>query len=240
MNNIHGSLVLAGIATDGIVIAADSRVVIRSADGQTSLGYFDGFPKIQVLKERYPISTVGSTLIGGYFINTLIGDFNRDEIEDIDINASFNRFRNGLLAIRPDFTNKFIGAAYANGNPQMYVFTNELIFSYPVGITGSEVDLFPYTEKLDGLTLTSEDLRQAFEEIIYQYAKDKNKEFEIGGPVSVVEIDINNQVTWLQNDLTHNNILGRTEFINAIKGGYFNLIPVNGLTIEEVLEQIKE
>lgn len=240
MNNIHGSLVLAGVGTDGIVIAADSRVIIRSPDGQTSLGYFDGFPKIQLLKDKYPISTVGSTLIGGHFINTIVYDFNMAGIEDLDLDTSFKRFRNNLLGIMPDFTNKFFGGAYANNNAQMYIFTSENIFPYPFGITGSEADLSPYIEKFDGLTLSSEELGHIFEEIIYQYAEDKNKEFEIGGPISVIKINPNNQVTWLQNDLTHNHFFGRAEFIKAIKGGYFNIIPINGLSIEQVLEQVSE
>ncbi len=181
MNNIHGSLVLAGVGNRwNEVIAADSRVIIRSPDGQTSLGYFDGFPKIQLLKkDKYPISTVGSTLIGGHFINTIVYDFNMAGIEDLDLIETL-LLKDSEITCLASCQILLINSLVVHMLITMpkCIFSLVKIFSLTLSELRVVKQIYRHTSKnFDGLTLSSEELGHIFEEIIYQYAEDKNKEF---------------------------------------------------------------
>src|SRR4051812_31941946 len=76
--DIKGTVIIAVIGKDGIVIAADSRGAIAGNSEQDILGYMDSLPKF-ILINGFPLAFAGSATAGEKSITALADSFNRIE-----------------------------------------------------------------------------------------------------------------------------------------------------------------
>jgi hypothetical protein len=219
---IKGTLIISVVAVDGAIIAVDSRAGITASD-KSVLAYFDNVPKLFILKNKYLIAFAGDSTIGEYFVSALIETFNNNNNSDLGFTSTCLEFKNYLLSTKA-ITQKFYCAGIENNKPMLFSFGGTQQSSEPFALLSSE-NLNNYIKDFSFFKLPCWEMIPKLEEMIYQYSKDNNCNFTIGGPISIAMISLNNEIHWLQNDFSKNKFNTYTELVNAIKAKKINLIP---------------
>ena len=203
------------------------------------MGYFDGLPKIQLLCGKYPVAAVGQTIIGRQFVHTHIADFSRKANPDVQPEMLFQMLRDYMASLQPHFSNAFFGAAYHDHSPYLFGFTSSAFYSFSSGVTGNRPDLLPYVDKYNKNLFTCKECQTDFERIIYRFAEDKHRKYEIGGPVSVIRLDKDNRATWLQNEFSKKHFGDKAGFLEAVQQKAIRIVPVNGYSVQEVIQALQ-
>ena len=119
----HGTLVVAVICNDGILMAADSRAsfTVDSVGELATYAYVDSFRKIMPIG-NFQIGTVGVSSFKNKHLIKIIQDYNKKNISPPTVLETYNKFRNYLrndlsLADSLFEKNQFFTAGYEDGNP---------------------------------------------------------------------------------------------------------------------------
>lgn len=201
---LHGSSLVAGIGTDGIIIASDSRLVIRDDEdpGRPGLAFYDGFQKIYPIR-NFAIGIKGTAIVGDVFISALISVFEAEMPKNIMIDSLLVHF---ILFCRKKLSKVFfhqvtgnimIAIGYKKGVPMICVFqkeNNQLKYtSGPMDCIETDPGGFcnPKRRKLNCDELAV--LARATLLIVYL----KYDRVNVGGPTAILKISPNNQIQWL-------------------------------------------
>jgi len=98
-NPLHGSLIIALICEDCIIIAADSRGSITEklpSGVEEGYAYIDSIQKIFILK-NYPLAITGTTMLKDKYFVDLISKYNKKKDKGNSFQSVFNDFEIFLL-----------------------------------------------------------------------------------------------------------------------------------------------
>jgi hypothetical protein len=240
----YGTLIIATITPESIVIASDSRVVYYQTDDHSRppLAYFDSIRKIYKLKQ-FIVGIVGATSIGTVYYDKVINDFNKISFHDTGLANTFRVFKSYLdktypLTSFPErISNKFIGAGYVNGKPGIISMNSyKILDSISIGTMFSEQGVEKYAQaNLNKFTSLSNWL----ENIIYDYAKGENKIAKVGGAISIVQISKKNEVKFIKNDFSNRNYKSLTEFYELVKNNNIKFVCVSPNCRETLLQVMR-
>src|SRR5579863_9120878 len=89
----HGTLIIASIRPDGILIAADSRgSMYKNNDSHTPpIAYTDSLCKIYPFKQ-FVIAIAGAYELGNKFIYQIVDDFNKNSFYDKSLDNTIKAF----------------------------------------------------------------------------------------------------------------------------------------------------
>lgn len=247
-SQVSGTLIIAGVGKDGLVIVADSRGSTGNKQGQL-IAYIDSIPKIFKLKNIY-IAITGQWAIGNTFLNTIISDFNKIKIPKNDFVSIVTSFVNYTDSLYP--LSKF-----PNSSTTSFIFAGSDSINYL--IQGYMRDL-GYTRIVRKKTLISDNkaapylgifyeqsslyscdtLVKVFTKSVYSYAKSANLEYEIGGPLSIVCIGLNNKLKYFKNSFSKNAYKSFPLLIQALQSGKRKFIPITPGGDKEAINAIIE
>ena len=245
---VRGTLIIAGVAKDGVIMVADSRGSTVNKEGKL-IAYIDSIPKIFRLKEIY-VGITGQWSIGNTFISTIISDFNKSKNKSKDFTSIVNDFVKYTDSLYPV-------AKFAGSDKTSFIFvgsdsTNYLIQGYmrDLGFTRiirkktliSDNKAVLYLGNFyEYCSLHSTDtLAKVFTKAIYTYAKDANLQYEIGGPLSIVCIGLNNKVKYFKNSFSQNVYISYQELIHDLRIGKRKFIPIVPGGDKEAIKNIAE
>ena len=230
---VKGTLIVAGIGNDGLIITADSRGSTGNREGKL-IAYMDSIPKIFKIKNIY-VAITGSWAIGNTFISTIISDFNKTKIEKTDFSNTIKEFVQYIDSLYPV-------ALYPQSSVESFLFggsdsTGYYLQGYmrDLGYTKlirrttiiSDNNAVPYLGKYkDSYNFTCDTLAVAFKNVIYSYAKGANLDYEIGGPISVVCIGLNNELKYFKNSFSDKTYKSFEALIKDFKLGKRKFIPI--------------
>ncbi len=200
VTSTNGSFMIAAICKDGIIIGSDSRLTLKYKNG--AIGYIDSIQKIFPGK-NYVIGLMGTANVNNYNVSYLTKRFT-DSLPQMNEDVSFTWFHwtkyiekmipkakidlNGMI---------FFLANYRNSKPNIYYnYRNGTrVLVKRSGFVEPDSTIFgsKYSSKI-----TCKKATKLIKEAIYKYAKDKNKELTIGGPIYFIKISKNNSVKWLK------------------------------------------
>jgi hypothetical protein len=229
-----GTLIVVIPMWDGIIIAADSRISLKTTENNNPiyLGYFDEFQKLFQLKQ-FVLGVSGRNEFEGVTMHKIVNDFNK--ISDTfsssphEVLESFNLY---LLEHyeevygRDSLGNKFICCGYVNGTGSIAYLESKTVTDKPLEILASEqvsISLIKKVQKQSAEIATEHDIIKLAEDIIDTYAKETNQVYKIGGRVSVFKITNNNKIEILQNDFGSASFDHYKEIITAYFSGRLNI-----------------
>lgn len=213
---VGGTLVICAIASDGIIIAIDSRASIKG-DKNNWVAFADSLPKLFLLNNKYPIAVTGGFSIHGKTCQSIISDFNLIEDPNKNVQQSFIDFKKYLLDKYKTFSSQFYGGGYYLGMPYIYSFTEKLQSADNNGFLNNiGNDLTPYLKVYIQNNYSCDQLVPVFESAIKLYSKDFHLEQTIGGPISLLKVTAGNRVTWIKNDFRNRNIKTFKELVNLV------------------------
>lgn len=206
-----GTLIIAAVCEDGVIIAADSRSthVCKDKNGEyIAQGYKDSCQKIFIVK-GIPIANTGLNNFDGWTLSTLVEKFNTgQEILDSSIKDIINAFVTILKYNFPAKSypllaqNRFYTGGYLDGIPVVISGDYDSIKPIVGGLyysdkgAGTIVKKYiPNKEKLLPCSL----LKDILEKIIIEFGKTNKL---VGGPVSIIKVNKDNSYTWIQNDFS--------------------------------------
>lgn len=201
---LHGTLIIAAIGTDGIMIAADSRTVLYSNNPRKNLAYFDGAEKITTIK-YYGVGVAGVAEVGGKSITQLIKKYESSLDTNLDISSILYDFGNYLKhnlsidQLRDLKNNLFIFGGYANNEAKiegMYFENDSLKFfsnNHYLISDGDANKYFKYNSKLN-----CSKLGQIAKKTIHEFALKEGKKETIGGEISILKVNPNNSYSWIK------------------------------------------
>lgn len=231
--SFKGTLLLAEVKKDGIIMAADSRGCIFNSKGQP-IAYSDSIPKIFTLK-KFTIAIAGASLYGKKSIYELITDFNKIPLSNNGFENTLTEFVKYVQKLYPaSLYPQLDGATYLLGgydNNKFWLKGYQIGFGFTEMVsTGrtlhSEYFVEPYLKKYAKPVMTIPDLAILYEKIMYEYAKGEKREYEIGGPISIVTIGVNNKQTWIKNNLSAKQYATQKDYINALKSEKIKVYPL--------------
>lgn len=231
-----GTLIIAAIGSDGIMIAADSRSYIGTRGH--AIAYHDNYQKINILN-GYQIAIAGINVLGDKPIYVVMNDFNKKYRKHSSIEISltdFNHYLDNIYGEKYNYGfNKYIGGTYDHGIPELVAF-----FPKKKPMIGKRIASITTEPGLDHYfiytPMTCKQLGVMAEKAILKYALDSNLTYSIGGPITIVQITPDNNVHYLQNDFTNSQYKRFHLFFEAFKAKKITLTCVNGNTEKDVLD----
>jgi len=196
-----GTIIIGLITQSGIYMAADSRSAIRGANKHDVVAYFDSVNKIHRLKQ-FTVGISGPGALGTRLIDYVVEDYNRSHEEDTSVLTTLKHF---VAWVKKEYPNslypesdylELIGAGYVSGRPQVVGLMGNREAVYYAGAIASDSDIFRYGNVFQNSTYP---LQKRFEEWISVWVLRSQKEFTVGGPISVVQIAESNKQNWIQN-----------------------------------------
>ncbi|MBK5270039.1 MAG: hypothetical protein JJE22_03400 [Bacteroidia bacterium] len=223
-----GTVIVAAVAKNGIIIAADSRAIIGA--NNHFVAYIDSVSKILRLKD-FPIAHAGHSTLNGKIIDQILVEYNKTHPQPKDVELTFKDFLKYMYEkYKIDSSEMFIGGGYySNGKSFLIGFTGTHGDIYYDGFIISDSSsilskyLIPYQKSAD---YTCEQLRPIIENTINNYAIKAGKTDEIGGPISVVKITDKNKIIYLQNDFSKPRYKDFTELVHLIQSHVIKLTPI--------------
>ncbi len=224
----RGTIMIAAIANDGIVIIADSRIAYKSSLSNDILAYRDGFPKIFPLK-KFAIAVSGDFSDGEFFIRKILNDF--DDSKPSYRTPEECLFKFGLFTKEkyPAYFKKLdssilICAGYCP-EQSISILANNKTYTIAPKTWASNAYL-----EIDSLHLfapsknsSSRKLADMAESAMEKFIKIYHKENEMGGLFSVLKINFDNSYKWLKNDFIGNDYLTECEEARAAFNKKINL-----------------
>lgn len=123
----HGTLIVAVICEDGVILAADSRASFTGIDvlsnKEIPIAYIQQCRKIYKLG-GFQVAITGSSNIGNDYWTKIIHRYNKKHKSNPTLDgefADFKKYLNQVLNINDSiiFRNRFVLAGYENGNPKI-------------------------------------------------------------------------------------------------------------------------
>lgn len=193
MNGVKGSFILGALASDGLLIASDSRGNFFKIvdDNPKSILYFDGVRKI-FHNKKLGIAFTGLGMIGGYFLNYYLDKFFKDwEVDYFDPILSFFRFLdyNFKSEVYSSFKQqKILAINYFDNSPQISYWDNNKDPNYSCIINGYiQSDKSKFNE-LYNKSLNSIQLTNLIIDSISEYSKGGNNYLTINDDISILRI----------------------------------------------------
>ncbi|MBS1511970.1 MAG: hypothetical protein JST86_14070 [Bacteroidetes bacterium] len=189
-SQIKGTLLIAGIGKDGLIMVADSRGSIFNSLKISKYDFISIVTSfVKYTDSLYPVSkfpsskTTSFIFVGSDSANYFIQGYMRD--------LGYTRI-----------VRKKVLISDANAVPSLGIY-------------------YEYSSLYTCDTLANE-----FIKAIYSYAKKANLEFEIGGPISILCIGLNNKLKYFKNSFSRNTYLSFSSFIKDLKNGKRKFIPI--------------
>jgi hypothetical protein len=225
----HGTLIIASIRPDGILIAADSRgAMYKNNDVHTSpIAYTDSLCKIYQIKQFF-IAISGVYQLGQKFIYQIVDDFNKTSFYDVRLDNTIKAFETYMDENYPvvlfPLREQMLGIAvgYVNGRPQL-LFTSVIRDSTMYGGTMSnDTAVYKYIELNNRKKLSivqKTDAALETESIFKDFEIGEHKSSQVGGPISIFIINPRNEIGWSQNDFRANEYKDSQTYIKDIITG---------------------
>lgn len=233
LSQVKGTLLIAGVGKDGVILVADSRGSMRNKEGKV-IAYMDNIPKIFKLQNIYTAIT-GDWAIGNTFLSTIISNFNKTKIQKNDFSSIISHFIKYLDSLYPvskyPYSNKasfvFIGSDSSNYLIQGYMrdlgYTRVVRKKVVISDNNAVPYLGIYYERSSLYKCDS--LEVVFKKTIDSYAKGSNLINEIGGENSVVCLGLNNKLKYFKNSFSKNIYKSFADLIKDLKSGRRKFIP---------------
>ena len=88
------------------------------------------------------------------------------------------------------------------------------------------MELTPYLKPYLENVVSCDKLIKLLPDLIYKFAKDSKLESKIGGPLTIIKITQDNNLTWIQNNFISNQPKNYNNVIELMEKGLIKLIPV--------------
>jgi 20S proteasome alpha/beta subunit len=233
---VRGTIIVAAICSDGIVIAADSRAILGTPNDP--IAYFDNYQKIYKL-EGYQIAVGGLYIFGDESIENIIAELNLQNPIKKDIKTTIDSLINYLsinFGNKINFeTNQYIGGTYNNGIPEIISCSKILV---PMiydgkGVITNDPRMSPFIRY--NAKMTSRQFAERIPLAIQSFVHAYNLTNKIGGPISIVQITPDNSFHYLQNDFTLSQFKNFSAFMKDVKEDRIHLNYVGKYMKEDVL-----
>ena len=211
---ISGSIIVAEVGADGIVVSSDSRALIKR-DNQP-YGYFDSTAKIVQVRNLI-FGTVGVGAVNGKGILSVASQVDKNPEWNGGIESFvllfYQTLKQTLSSSEIDLLheNQFVLAGYRDRQPIIFQFTIESLKKNQVNpapqyyvTQGPALQFLQYDPLLNCTSLA-----QLAEDGIEKFIATFEMSYIIGGPISSVQIKPDSSVIWLKNkfdDSVDNNI----------------------------------
>lgn len=213
----HGTLIVAIVCTDGILIASDTRASWKD-DNKVLFAYVDSFQKIFRIG-KFQLAISGVSTFNGIYLNEITDSFNKSISVESTLLSTFDKFKNFLKEkyhvtdVELD-KNKFILAGYENNLP---VITGFETLGKPVRspVLTSEAIVNPYWRIPNPNPYTCVETMNILEPI---YQKCSTLDKSIGGPTYFLKVQPGNRVSELKK-VSFKHFRKETDFIKAILNG---------------------
>lgn len=214
-NNRIGTLIIVSVATDGILIASDSRATeleVNAKDHKQWLvsGYVDSCQKIVIVR-GVPIGCAGVDYFAGKELDQIVKNYNGTIKKDANSHLTFGQFVNYLTSQYPAekypmlSANSYLSAYYFDD----VVFISRVQHNSPNiyaqrgkgAITVASTDLAqPLIDKyIPVKNRTVAELKPLLEKVINEFSK---IHLTIGGPITILKINKDNSCGYIQNDFS--------------------------------------
>jgi hypothetical protein len=207
----HGTIIVAAITDDGIILAADSRGCF------SGIAYFDSTIKICKVKQ-FMVGFAGAASIGNKYVYQIVDSFNATNYSDTSLRntlVTFSHYLDTHFPIRkfPERNSiELLGVGYVNGQPKIVAMDSAREGMQDAGMMVSDVTALKYFNNSRGSSIY-----KAIENAIYNYANSEHKTNTVGGPISIVKVISNNNVIWIQNNFSARRFAGLQDFYEHVK-----------------------
>lgn len=206
---LHGSIVVAEVGTDGIVVSSDSRAMIKK-DNQPH-AYFDSTAKITQVRSLI-FGTVGVGSVGGKGVLSVakqidqLPEWGGDMVSFIKL--FYNRVKQTFSGSELELLkqSEFVLAGYLEAKPMIFKFTLadlERNVAWPAPqyyvTQGPAASFLNYNPQLDCTQLA-----KLAEKGIKEFTEKFKMDYLIGGPTSCAQIRPDGTVVWLKNQFKDN------------------------------------
>lgn len=194
---LHGTLIIAAICPDGILIESDSRL----GTGQcmvnnkiVSVAYSDSNQKIY-LCNKYAIAFSGTIIAGNLFVKNILAKFKSSNPIYTDPLSFLKQFSIFLQKHFPEFyksfsegDNKIICCGYYNAYPMITGFS-KLGFNKIETVGGYLPSRYLNRKSIDTINSFQFDyMEKALQNIIEKYPGENDVETEVGGPTIILKM----------------------------------------------------
>lgn len=224
----HGTVILAAIGKDGIILVSDSRIGISTDNSMYVHGYYDRQQKVYSLKKY---------AIGVYGVQSFRCDYTRKVINDfLALRPTYNtpaelnqQFVQHIKTKYPADAESifriscYISIGYVNQEPKISAIMHSRIIENKdwIWTPGGPKDMDPNGFFDYSRSYTCDQLAKNAQKAIAEFVKHEPAEAKkrIGGPISIIKIDKNNKVTFLKNNFTSTTYLDHCHFMKDYQSG---------------------
>lgn len=225
--NIHSqtkaTLIIAGLAKDGIVLAADTRgSIFETTDYKKQpIAYVDSLNKIFFIN-GFIVTSAGNSMFGNKSIGYVIRQFDAQIDKSFDILQTASLFQQYIASMPEEAhakNNTFIFVGYKDTVPYIIGFNRQKSIVYNRGGIVSDTGATKYLSYMDKKPRSCKSLGKKFAKTMQQFAEETNQTGSIGGPISIVQMRPNNKVHFISNNFTDREYESAEELFNAIESG---------------------
>lgn len=220
---IKGSYAIVALCKDGIVIGSDSRGTITIDN--IEYAFFDHNQKVFIIRNCV-LSITGLIALDKRFIWDYVQEFSQTISEDLkadDLLSRFAIFMQKYPSAQNDLKKLgLISVGYFNGESTMCgvsVKDGKGTCNTPGGIATPDT-LSKFHKEYDNefcKQKTCDELMPIVEKEILEYAKRNNKTNSVGGPISLLKIDIKGNISWIKNKPVPSKWINFNDFVADYK-----------------------
>ena len=206
----HGTLIYAGIASDGIILTTDSRMVFVDQQGER-IAAIDSSNKIHLIK-GFPAGMAGYNSWGKQNIYTIVNDFNNRELQSNQFDSVmmefhlyfFEKISDEPAEAKKDFV--FLAIGYQNDSPLVIRFTPISFDVYNKGIACSKEAINRSYRSISqtfssDIKISSSQLEKNVERDMAAYIKkSKIAQSNYGLPLTTVRLYQDSKIPSIEND----------------------------------------
>lgn len=221
--NVHGTIIVAMICDDGILIAADSRTAFNIYNNDTVFAYVDSSKKIIKL-DTFQLGQSGVEWIRGKSMQTIANEFTKSHKRKTSLNETFDdliTFMKDSIKV-PDLdicNTTFIMAGYEKGKPKImkYDICVKKEMHDLLNVMPSLFDFPPYLAKIipKGVGTKCSDRIPLLSKAMNDYIEARKQCYTVGGPIYMIRINPNNSINFIKN-FNGLNFSTMAEFSDAI------------------------
>jgi len=236
-----GTLIIASIVPNRIVLAADSRgaFYVPGDNSKTIIATIDSSVKIFKLKQ-FSIGITGVGSLGGIFFTEIIRNFNNSSPLDTSLINTVKKFKSFLDSKFPNDAQRdsiaIIGCGFVNLKPQIIYFVRGQVQLENSTSIWSDSTASKYSFKLDPALSIIDKIHKTMTDC----AEGENKTRTIGGPISIVEIMPNNEQVWIENNFSSHYFTTIQELYDAVKNETIKVTYYIPNAKAKLLEYIKQ
>jgi hypothetical protein len=243
----HGTIIIAAIGADGVILVTDSRVTLMDSTGIVIANY-DNENKIYA-SQKFATSLAGyssyknitfSKIISDFYSTKILpnnpSEFNNQLLNFIQLNyIQFSDLMNQNTLITIGKYDDSLCISFRNSDYQSRYINNGCYTN--VGYENIK-EYFNYSN-----TYSCESLKDSAIKAIGKFIKKNNAESQMGGFISVYKIDLKGNGSWLSKNENGRNY---PNYCNFVKDFEKKKIKINYLTtnakkhVEESIKKLKE